>query len=133
MATIRTLFSNHIRHWAVGHADGSAFGSSKIAKSPQAFAKYHELAQRMADYPILDESDYSERELEATLANITDAAWRVKNDFELPADWESEVYSWLSENLCGEIENRDDQGGYPSESALLEAFDALSFQQIATA
>jgi hypothetical protein len=67
------------------------------------------------------------------LDNIKDAAWRVKHDFDLPGDWVSEVYSWFTDNLWGEIENRDDQGGYPGESALLEAFDALNFKQVATA
>jgi hypothetical protein len=62
------------------------------------------------------------------LENIKDAAWRLKNDFDLPAGWESEVYTWLSDNRCGEIESTDDQGGYPSEAALKEAFDALGFE-----
>ncbi len=104
------VFESH-SHWAVGHVDGFSMRVFKDGEITAAFAKYHELAQRMADYPILDESDYSERELEATLENIVQAAWRIKNDFELPDDWESQVYSWLSDNLCGEIENRDDQGG----------------------
>ncbi len=126
------VFESH-NHWAVGHVDGFSMRVFRNGDITKAFETYHELAQRMADYPILDESDYSERELEATLDNIKDAAWRIKHDFELPDDWESEVYGWLSDHLCGEIESRDDQGGYPSESALLEAFDALNFKQVATA
>ena len=126
------VFESH-SHWAVGRIAGFSvrvFNNGEITK---AFETYHELAQRLADYPILDESDYSERELEATLENIKDEAWRLKNDFELPDDWQWQTYQWLSDNLSSEIENRDDQGGYPSESAILEAFDALSFQQVATA
>jgi hypothetical protein len=75
----------------------------------------------------LDESDYSERELEATLENIEDAAWRLKNEFDLPEGWVWQVYDWLSENRSGEVDNTDDQGGYPSEAAMREAFDALNF------
>ena len=126
------VFESH-SHWAVGHVDGFSVRVFKNGEVTEAFCKYHELAERLANYPILDEEDYSERELEATLENISDAAWRLKNDFELPDDWVSEVYGWLSENLSGEIENRDDQGGYPSEAALLEAFDALGVKQTATA
>ena len=54
--------------------------------------------EQMDGYPILNEEDYSERELEATLENISDAAWRVKDEYTLPEGWESDVYSWLSDN-----------------------------------
>lgn len=117
-------------HWAVGHVDGFSIrvfdGDGEITK---AFKVYHELAEAMDGYPILDESDYSERELEATLENIEDAAWRLKNEFTLPEGWVWQVYDWLSDNRSGEVENRDDQGGYPSEEAMREAFDALDFEQ----
>ena len=125
------VFESH-NHWAVGHVDGFSLRVFKDGKITEAFETYHELVQRLADYPVLDEEDYSEREFEATLENIKDASWKLKNDFVLPEGWESEVYSWLSDNRSGEIENCDDQGGYPSEAALSEAFDALGFEQIAT-
>ena len=115
-------------HWAVGHVDGFSMrvfdGNGEIT---EAFRKYHELAEAMDSYPILDESDYSERETEATLENIEDAAWRLKNEFDLPEGWVWQVYDWLSENRSGEVDNTDDQGGYPSEAAMREAFDALNF------
>jgi hypothetical protein len=117
-------------HWAVGHVDGFSVrvfdGDGEIT---EAFKKYHELAEAMDGYPILDESDYSERELEATLENIEDAAWRLKNEYELPEGWVWQTYDWLSDNRSGEVENRDDQGGYPSEEAMREAFEALGFEQ----
>jgi hypothetical protein len=121
------VFESH-SHWAVGHVDGFSIRVFKDGQITKAFQTYHELAQQLDDYPILDESDYSDRECEATLENIGDAAWRLKHDFDLPDDWASQVYSWLSDHRCGEIENIDDQGGYPSESALREAFDALGFE-----
>ena len=117
-------------HWAVGHVDGFSVrvfdGDGEIT---EAFRKYHELAEAMDDYPILDEQDYGERELEATLENIEDAAWRLKSEFALPESWVRAVYDWLSENRSGEVENRDDQGGYPSEEALRHAFESLGFEQ----
>jgi len=73
---------------------------------------------------------HSDREYEATLENITDAAWRVGRDYDLPDGWESEVYSWLSDHEQGEIENTDDQGGYPSEAALRRAADGLGYGRI---
>lgn len=125
------VFESH-SHWAVGHVDGFSVrvfnGDGEIT---EAFRKYHELAEAMVEYPILDEEDYSERELEATLENIGNAAaWRLKNEFTLPEGWVWQAYDWLSENRSGEVENRDDQGGYPSEEAMREAFDALGFEQV---
>jgi len=78
----------------------------------------------------LDEEDYCRREFEATLENIDDAAWRLKNDYELQEGWQEQVYRWLSDYRPSEIENRDDQGGYPSEQALRESFSALDFKRI---
>jgi len=120
------VFESH-SHWAVGHIDGFSVRVFRDGTITDAFRTYHELAVRIDDYPILDESDYSERELEATFANITDAAWRLKNDFELPEDWESDVFSWLSDHNDRALENTDDQGGYPDEDALRDAFEALGF------
>jgi hypothetical protein len=82
------------------------------------------------NYPVLEEEDYSNREYEATLENIGDAAWRLKGDYDLPDGWESQVFSWLWDHEQRELENRDDQGGYPGEDALRRAFDALGFPRI---
>ncbi len=123
------VFESH-SHWAVGHVDGFSLRVfDQHGEITPAFKAYHDLAERLDDYPILDESDYSNREYEATLDNIKDAAWRLKNDFDLPEGWEGEVYSWLSDNRSGEVENPDDQGGYPSEEALRAAFEALAFEE----
>ncbi len=117
-------------HWLVGHVDGFSIlvydGDGNIT---EAFRTYYGLLEQMEAYPVLDESDYSDREYEATLDNIADAAWKVNGDFVLPDGWQSEVYSWLSDNDPSEIENRDDQGGYPSEEAIRAAFEALGFEE----
>jgi hypothetical protein len=124
------VFESH-SHWAVGHVDGFSIRVFKRGKFTKAFKAYHKLAQRLADYPILDEEDYSNRELEATLENIPDAAWKVKNEFDLPENWVGQVYHWFAENDCSAIESADDQGGYPSEEQLREAFSALGYQEMA--
>ena len=59
-----------------------------------------------------------------------DACWRLKSQYELPEDWDSDVYSWLSDHRPGSVENRDDRGGYPSEAELQEAFDALGYKRV---
>ena len=124
------VFESHT-HWAVGHVDGFSVRVFRTGNVTEAFKQYHDLAERMAGYPVLDESDYSEREVEATIANLTDAAWRLKNTFELPEDWESEVYGWFGDHNCGAIENSDDQGGYPDQKELEAAFEALGYERVA--
>lgn len=123
------VFESH-HHFAVGHVDGfSVRVFDQNGEITDAFRAYHELAERMNDYPVLSEEDYSRREYDQTLRNIEDAAWRLKREFALSEGWESEVYSWLSDNAPSEIENRDDQGGYPSEESLEAAFKALNFKE----
>ena len=95
-----------------------------------AFKAYHELCERLADYPILNEEDYSRREYEATLENITDSAWQLKNEYELPDGWEPEVFSWFWDHNQSAVENKDEQGGYPSEDDLRAAFAALGYEQV---
>jgi len=121
------VFESH-NHWAVGFIDGFSIRVFKRGRITKAFRKYHDLAQQMDDYPILDETDYSNREFDATAENIEDAAWRLKKEFDLPKGWVGDVHCWLSDNECSEIENVDDQGGYPSDEALKRAFEALGYQ-----
>jgi hypothetical protein len=118
-------------HWAVGWIDGFSIRVFNRGRVTKAFQTYHELVERMTDYPVLDDDDYSRREYEATLANIADSAWRLKRDFELPEDWAAEVYSWLSDHDYAAVENRDDQGGYPEQAQLERAFAALGFKRAA--
>ena len=116
-------------HWAVGHVDGFSVRVFRRGRITKAFRTYHKLAERMADYPILDEMDYSNRECEATFENIEHAAWRLKREYDLPENWQDEVYSWLSDNLPNSLENTDDQGGWPDEDDLTAAFEALGYQR----
>jgi hypothetical protein len=115
-------------HWAVGHVDGFSVRVYRDGEITDAFQTYHEFAERMDGYPILDEEDYGRREHEATLENIAEAAWRLKGEYELPDGWEGDVYSWLSEHRQRAVENRDDQGGYPEEDDLRAAFEALGYE-----
>ncbi len=117
-------------HWAVGHVDGFSVRVFRDGEVTDAFQTYHDLAERLADYPILDESDYGEREYVATVENIADAAWRLNGQYDLPDGWEGDVYSWLSDHRQRAVENRDDQGGYPEEDDLRAAFEALGYERI---
>jgi hypothetical protein len=114
-------------HWAVGHVDGFSIRVYRRGRITRAFRTWHDIQSRLNDYPLLDEEDYSSREREATLQNIIHAAWRLTREFDLPDGWESEVYAWLSENDCCEIDNMDDLGGSPSEAAIRRAMVALGY------
>ena len=122
------VFESH-SHWAVGHVDGFSVRVYRDGATTYAFKAYHDLAEQIDAYPILDEQDYSRREYEATIENIADAAWRLKSEYELPQGWEYEIYSWFSENRERAIENRDDRGAYPEEDDLRAAFKALKYQR----
>jgi hypothetical protein len=76
------VFESH-SHWAVGHVDGFSIRVRRNGRITDAFRAYHSLSRLLAQYPILDESAYAEKELEATLENIADAAWRLKHEYEL--------------------------------------------------
>ncbi len=125
------VVAEHHQHWAVGWIDGYSIRVFRRGRITKAFKTYHELVERMDDYPVLDEHDYSRREYEATLDNIADSAWRLKREFALPEDWEAEVYGWFSDHDYAAIENRDDQGGYPEQAQLERAFAGLGFQRAA--
>jgi hypothetical protein len=117
-------------HWAVGWIEGYSIRVFRDGHITDAFRTYHALAEQMDQYPILDESDYSEREFDATLQNIDLAAWKLKKRFVLPKEWASDVYSWLIDQDNNALENTDDQGGWPDEEDLEAAFESLGFQTI---
>lgn len=125
------VVAEHHSHWAVGWIDGFSIRVFKRGRVTKAFKAYHGLVEGMADYPVLDDEDYSRREYEATLGNITDSAWRLKREFDLPDGWETDVHRWFSDNDNAAIENRDDQGGYPDQQQLERAFAGLGFQRAA--
>ena len=117
-------------HWAVGWIDAAVVrvfhpGSGKPSEAFEVLAK---LVEQMGDYPILDESDYSEREYAATLENIRfigEICCKVSPG--LPEDWPSQVYRWLDENDPASLENTDDQGGAWDERKVGRAFRALGY------
>jgi hypothetical protein len=117
------VFERH-SHWAVGHIDGFSIRVFRDdGNITDAFKEFCRIKEKLDEYPILDEQDYSEREYEATLENYCHEMWREEA---LPQGWEAEVYSWFCDNgkdSC--IENADDQGGYAPRDAIIEALQDL--------
>lgn len=92
------VFESH-SHWLVGHVDGFSVRVYSRGKITKAFRTYFELQEQIEAYPILDESDYSDREYEATHENIDLASWSLKKRFDLPDDL---ALSWFkSVNVVG--------------------------------
>ena len=125
------VVAEHHGHWACGWVDGYSIRVYRGGEITPAFRAYAEILDRIENYPILDEEDYSAREYEATCENIKSAGERFarSHDYTLPEgdDWVGDMYSWFSDNDQSAIENRDDQGGYPDDDELREAFDALGY------
>ena len=118
-------------HWACGWIDGYSIRVFRKGEITDAFKVYHDLAERMDQYPILDEEDFRRREFEATLENIGESAWRLKSDFDLPDEWEGDVYDWLSQNRDHSVECVGDDGAWPEEQDLEAAFINLGYERAA--
>ena len=118
-------------HFMVGSMDGFSIRVYRRGRITKAFRKWHEVVQRLADYPVLDTDDYARRQYEATLDNLPEAARGLWEDYDLPEGWEPVVYEWLADHDDRAIDNVDDRGGFPSEDQLRAAFDALGYGQTA--
>lgn len=126
-----TAREEHHGHWACGWVDGySILVYTKSGKITRAFKTWCDLQESLANYPVLDEEDHSRREYEATLENIESELRGVNSEdnFDLPEDAASQLFTWLWNNNQREVENRDGHGGYPSEKALTAACDALGWR-----
>jgi hypothetical protein len=120
-----TVIAERHSHWAVGHVDGYAIRVYGLnGRITKAFKVWCDLQERLSDYPVLDESDYSEREYDAALEGIRQQGRRHIID-NPPEDWPNKVFDWLWQHNDRELENRDDQGAYPSEESVREALAEL--------
>ena len=118
-------------HWAVGWVEGweiRVFENKEQTEVTKAFVEICKLNDALEDYPMLDESDYSEKEYEATIENISSASWgKAKDEEDLPEDWVAQMYGWFWDNLPEAIESCDDQGGYPNDKQVIECLKGLGF------
>lgn len=120
-------------HWAVGWVDHLSMQVYKKVLHTYVPTKillvWQDIENSLENYPLLNEDDYSEREYNATLDNIEEAAgyYARQHDIDLPDDYSSTLYSWFSDCLPSAIESSDDTGGYPSDDELEQAFNALDW------
>lgn len=88
-------------HWAVGWVEGYSIRVfNKKNQITPAFRKYHELQEKIAEYPVLDENDYSERELEEKY-QMAEATIRSEGrdlvKERAPKDWPDRVWGIIHE------------------------------------
>ena len=117
-------------HWLVGHTNEMAVRVYQpgTTDTTAAFDELAEVVEACDQYPILDDSDYSEREYESALKVI---ACSMLGDVpeNVPDDWREQVYSWLSEHEPREVENIDDRGAFPDSAATRRALLDLGLIQ----
>lgn len=111
-------------HWACGWIQGFVVRvEDDKGEFTPGFLKLVECLLSLADYPVLSDEDYSEREYNATLVNIGDYSRLTVEGIE--EGWESAVFSCIWDIDETELENCDDQGGYPSEEVVVDALARL--------
>ena len=112
-------------HWGVGWVNMLVIRVYEACggEITEAFKKWHELAMSLEEYPLLDESDHSQREYDAALEAIKNVAPTVYSQM-----WESEVFSWLWENDQRQLDNVDGNGACPSKESICKALDALEIE-----
>jgi hypothetical protein len=110
----------------VGHLDGYRVRVRNAkGEITGAFRVLAELMQIEEESAYLDPDDHSERSMDATTENIADigSRWAAEG---APSDWPGAVHHWLSANgYENQLEDTDDQGGYPSRECVQEAMIAL--------
>jgi hypothetical protein len=82
-------------HWAVGWVELIAVRVlDDDGEITDAFLAIDEWAKALENYPVADDSDFSEREYEAS---INDLEWATPNNMidDLPEDWQSILFSAL--------------------------------------
>lgn len=91
------VYQERHSHWAVGHVNALIIRVYKGEEITKAFKTLHELMVAIEGYPVLDDSDYSQREYDAQIEAIeNEAPWA--GDHERPEDWANQVWSYLWDN-----------------------------------
>lgn len=121
-----TAISQRFSHWACGWVDAYAIKVfNNKGELTEAFQELCKIKDELESYLVLNGEDYSEREYKATIENIRDAAWRFELKEDAPEDWPYQAFDWFWQNADHEVENVDDQGGYPSKEGMRRCLTAL--------
>lgn len=115
-------------HWAVGWVEHLSYEA--IGPDGEATDLHEWLGEwfgGLLDYPFADDSDFYERQYEATIKNITDVGYSLVDDAKAPEDWAEQVFDWFRDNDENALEDHDDTGAYPSKEQMEAALRALGW------
>ncbi len=84
------------------------------------------ILETLENYPVLDESNYSEREYLQTIENISFDLPNEINEGLDSTEVSNAVYGWLCDNDY-ELESMDDSGAFPKTESIDEACRALGY------
>lgn len=109
-------------HWLVGWAEFIGIHKDSAPHVEEG----NRITEALDDYPVLNDSDYYEREHNATIEGVKDslryAGYSPRNVYK--------VYRWLDENMPNELESHDDTGGYPSKESIIACAHALKMRRV---
>lgn len=123
-----TAVQERHNHWAVGYVDGYSIKCFNDDGNPtEAIKTWINIQHALEQYPVLDESDWSEREYEATCENVQMQTSYIcrKHGLDYSDELAGQVHEWLSNNKPNSLENRDDTGGFPDDDDIEDALEAL--------
>lgn len=99
-------------HWGFGYLNQLAIRVKDAdGNITEAFKTFCEMQLALSDYPVLDTSDYSEREYNAQHEAIRDNCPNV--DEELPEDWDDQVWEYFWNGNQQMLEFGNDGGSLP--------------------
>lgn len=123
----KNCWEERANHWGVGWVNFLVikvrYKNGNLTKAFMAWAELHSCIEQ---YTVIDSSDYSKREYEATLGNIGDRGYSLKCD-SWPDDWTKQVFGWLWDHMQVELHSVEDQGRYPSKESIETAARALGW------
>jgi hypothetical protein len=123
---------HHFNHWACGWVEALMIDGQRMTVKD--YTEILEIINKLEDYPLLDETDYSKREYESTLENIKGELHSATFNYDESDEYKKmesddlahKVYSWLSNNDPEQLEIRDDNGGYPTTESISKALLSLN-------
>jgi hypothetical protein len=114
----------HHGHWACGWVDNVVIRTMRDGAVTPAFKAYHECMMALADYPVLDEWDCSERESEAMYKSVLCAVayWARRQD-----DVSEEDIADITDRVCRDA-NETDENYYPDDREIEDAAEACNIK-----
>ena len=117
-----TVEVHRLGHWGSGWFEIITIDPADVKRVSIA----SNLKSALADYPLLNDENFSRREYDAAIEAIQQQSPLSAS---LSPETASEVFSWLSRNEPRELENLDDTGAFPDSDAIKRALLSVAPEQ----